>query len=108
MDVNVTNKTENKLFGRKEVTAKVSFSGPTPKRAELKSEVANKIAANPDNCVLRSVTNEFGIKSVAVKLHAYESKDIMMKNEPRYILVREGVMQKPEKKPKEKKAAGKK
>jgi small subunit ribosomal protein S24e len=108
MEVEVINKKENKLFGRKEVLAKVSFSGSTPKRAELKTEVANKIVANPENCVLRNVTNEFGVRTVGVTLHAYESKEVMLKNEPRYILVREGVMPKPEKKKKEKKSAAKK
>lgn len=108
MDVEVTSKTENKLFSRKEVLAKVTFTGPTPKRADIKTEVANKIVANPENCVLRNIASEFGMKRVKVILHAYENKELMMKNEPSYILVREGVKPKPEKKKKEKKAATKK
>jgi len=108
MDVEVTNKTENKLFGRKEISARVGFTGPTPKRADIKAQVANKVAANPDNCVLRHVKSEFGVTTVKVILHTYEDKDTLMKNEPKYVLVREGFMPKPEKKKKEKKVTPRK
>ena len=108
MDVNVISKNENKLFNRKEIKAKVAFPSSTPKRAELKAEVANKVVANPDFCVLRNVSNEFGTKSVTVLVHSYENKETMLKSEPKYILVREGAIPKPEKKKKEKKAAAKK
>ena len=103
MDVNVTNKTDNKLFGRKEISARVIFASSTPKRGDIKAAVANKIAANPENCVLREVKSEFGAKAVKVILHSYEDKNILMKNEPGYILVREGLKPKPGKKKKEKK-----
>ncbi|MFA6530857.1 MAG: hypothetical protein WCT31_03945 [Candidatus Micrarchaeia archaeon] len=105
MDVNVINKVDNKLFGRKEISATVTFGAATPKRAEIKAGVANAIAANPDICVLRDVTNEFGIRRIKVLLYSYDSKELLMKNEPRYMLVREGLAPKKEKKVKEKKAA---
>lgn len=104
MEVEVKNKIDNKLFQRKEVLAYAYFTGTTPKRAELKAEVANKVAANPDNCVLRSVENEFGMKRVKVCIHAYESMDNLKKFEPRHVLVREGLEQKKQKKEKKKAA----
>lgn len=104
MDVNITSKNENKLFERKEVSALVNFTGPTPKRGDLKAAVANSVAANPETCVLRDVQTEFGIKRVKVLLHVYEKKENVPKYEPRYILVREGLVPKKEKKKKEKKA----
>ncbi len=104
MDVEIKNKSDNKLFQRKEILAYAYFTGTTPKRAEIKADVANKVAANPDNCVVRSVENEFGMKRVKVSLHAYESLDTLKKFEPRYILVREGLEQKKAKKEKKKAA----
>jgi ribosomal protein S24E len=105
VEVDILSKKDNKLFGRKEVSAKVSFTGPTPKRADIKKEVAGKLTANPDNCVLRDVEGEFGMKRVKVLLHAYDTPELLKKSEPRYILVREGMAQKAEKKKKEKNAA---
>lgn len=105
MDVNIISKTDNKLFGRKEILATLSFGAATPKRAEIKAAVANTIAANPEICVLRDVTNEFGVKRIKLLLYSYDSKELLMKNEPRHMLVREGLAPKKEKKVKEKKAA---
>ncbi len=105
MDIEIKSKKDNKLFQRKEILAYAYFTGTTPKRAELKAEVANKAVANPDHCILRSVENEFGLKRVKVALHTYESVDALKKFEPRYILVREGLEQKKAKKAKKKAAA---
>jgi len=100
MNVEVIVTKENPLFGRKEVEAKVSFDGATPKRAELKQAIGGKIAANPDLMVLRSVSSAFGTKSVKIVAHVYSSKEAIMGTEPDYIKVREGLMQKEEKKKK--------
>jgi small subunit ribosomal protein S24e len=105
MDIEIKSKNDNKLFQRKEVLAYVYFTGTTPKRSELKAEVANKVVANPDNCVVRCVENEFGMKRVKVALHVYEDVNQLKKFEPRYVLVREGLEQKKQKKDKKKAAA---
>jgi small subunit ribosomal protein S24e len=98
MNVNLINTTENKLLERKEIEAEVSFDGPTPKRAELKDAVCQKVAANPELVVLRKVSGSFGRKSVRVLAYAYSAKERLIATEPVYIKVREGLMTKPEKK----------
>jgi small subunit ribosomal protein S24e len=100
MNVNLVHTTDNKLLERKEVEAEVSFDGATPKRADLKSAIGQKIGANPELMVLRRVTNVFGRHSVKVVAHSYASKDALMNTEPVHIKVREGLMPKPEKKKK--------
>ncbi|MBI5223576.1 hypothetical protein HY990_04080 [Candidatus Micrarchaeota archaeon] len=108
MNVNIVSTVENKLLGRKEVTAEISFDGTTPKRAELKSGVCTKVAGNPDNSALRRVSSKFGKKLVSVLLHVYPTKESMMATEPVYVKVREGFMAKPEKKKKKAATAAKK
>ncbi len=98
MNVNLLSTTENKLLDRKEVQAEISFDGATPKRGELKSAVCQKIGANPDLAVLRKVESAFGRKAVRVMMHAYSTKEALMGTEPVHVKVREGLMQKPEKK----------
>ncbi len=100
MNVNLIATTENKLLERKEVEADVSFDGATPKRAELKAAVCQKIGANPELVVLRKVSSSFGRRSVRVLAHAYAAKEKLMATEPTHIKVREGLMPKPEKKKK--------
>ncbi len=98
MNVNLISTTENKLLERKEIEAEVSFDGPTPKRAEIKDAVCQKVAANPELVVLRKVSSSFGRKSVRVVAYAYSAKEKLDATEPIYIRVREGMMAKPEKK----------
>ena len=102
MNINIVSTNENKLFDRKEVRAEVAFDGPTPKRAELKQAIGGKIGSNPELMVLRRVESNFGKKAVGVLVHVYATKELILKNEPRYISVREGLA---EKKAKAKKAA---
>lgn len=108
MNVNILTTTENKLLDRKEVEAEVSFDSATPKRAELKSAISQKIGANPELVVIRSVSSVFGRKLVKVLAHAYSKKESMMGTEPVHIKVREGLMAKPEKKKKAAAPAAKK
>jgi len=100
MNVNLINTVENKILERKEVEAEVSFDGATPKRAQLKEAVCQKIAANPELVVIRRVSSAFGRKTVKVLIHAYSAKEKMMSTEPVHIKVREGLVPKPEKKKK--------
>ena len=108
MNVNVLENSENKLFNRKEVVAEISFDSATPKRSEVKTNVCTKVAANPDMAVLRSIRTGFGKKIVIAKVHVYSNADLMKKNEPVYVLVRDGLMAKPEKKKKAAAPAAKK
>ncbi|MEK6979074.1 MAG: hypothetical protein AABW86_02540 [Candidatus Micrarchaeota archaeon] len=105
MKVEITDTTENKLYERKEIKADVSFVGSTPKKAEIKAELAGKVGANPEVCVIRKIKNEFGKQEVAVLMHSYDNAETMKKNEPNFVLVREGLAPKKEKKKKEKKTA---
>lgn len=98
MNVNLLSTTENKLLERKEIDAEVSFEGATPKRAELKAAICQKVGANPDFVVIRKVRSAFGTRSVKVTAYAYSAKEKLMDTEPVYVKVREGMMAKPEKK----------
>lgn len=98
MNVNIVTTTDNKLLERKEIEAQVSFDAATPKRAEIKQAISGKIGANPDFMVLRKVESYFGKKMVWAIAYSYPSKEKLMANEPKYIKIREGLLQKEEKK----------
>jgi ribosomal protein S24E len=98
MNVEIISSKDNGLFNRKEVEATVTFDAATPKRAELKQAIGGKVAANPDLMVLRSVSSVFGAKSVRVMAYVYSTKESLMSVEPKHVKIREGLMQKEEKK----------
>lgn len=100
MNVNVIGSTDNKLLDRKEVEAEVTFDGATPKRAQLRDAIGQKIGANPELIVLRSVSSSFGRHAVKVTAHVYSKKESLESVEPVHVKVRDGLMQKPEKKKK--------
>lgn len=104
MSVTILSTNENKSLERKEIRADVSFEGPTPKRVDVKQLLCGKVAANPEHTVIRSIKSNFGRRIVHVTVHVYSGKDVLMKTEPDFIKVREGMM---EKKKKEKKVAAK-
>lgn len=105
MNVTVVKSHENGLLGRKEVDAEIGYEGATPKRAEIKTALGGKIGANPEFMVLYKVASKFGSRSVKISAHIYHTKEALLKTEPTYIKVREGLMEKPKK---EKKVAAKK
>ena len=97
MNVNVVKSHENGLLSRKEVDAEISYDGATPKRADIKTALGGKIGVNPEMMVLYRVMSKFGSRMVKISAHIYHSKDALMKTEPTYIKVREGLMEKPKK-----------
>ncbi|VVC02053.1 30S ribosomal protein S24e [uncultured archaeon] len=102
MQTEIVSKTENKLLGRTEIDAVISFDGKTPGRKEIRESVSTKIGLNPDLTVLRSVESQFGMNKIAVTAHSYADKEKLMKTEPKHILVRDGFATKEEKKAKAK------
>ncbi|MBU0586798.1 30S ribosomal protein S24e [Candidatus Micrarchaeota archaeon] len=100
MDAKITKKKENLLLGRDEVLVAIEFEKATPTRKEVKDLVCGKIGANPETVVIREVKHKFGIKEVDILLHVYKDKETMASVEPHYVLVREGMAQKKEKKKK--------
>lgn len=103
MDVKVESQKENKLLGRKEIVAVMTFAGPTPKRADIKNGICSKLGLSLDAVSLRQVTTRFGAKQLKAQLHAYKDVDTMKRFESRHILARDGLA---ERKPKKEKKKG--
>lgn len=96
MEIKIESQTENKLLGRKEIIALLSFTGPTPKRNEMKTAICTKIGVDPDLAVLREVESSFGVKQLRVRAHIYQNAEMLKRTEPQHILVRHGIVEKKE------------
>ncbi len=108
METEKIEKKKNELLGRLEITSILNYSGATPRREEIKKTLCSKLAANPELAVLVKTETSYGKQVLKTLLHVYESAEQMKKIEPNYLLVREKLVAKQEKKKKEKKPTEKK
>lgn len=94
MDGKIINSKENRILGRREIAADVSFEKSTPPRKEIKDFLCGKIGANPESAVISNISSKFGSRSAVVILHVYADKKAALATEPRHILVRDGMAEK--------------
>ncbi len=87
MKIEITNKVENPLFDRTEVSFEVIQDGPTPSRAEVVKELASLMKADVDMVVIHVLHQPFGMKKTFGKARIYKTKDAMA-IEPEYLLER--------------------
>jgi len=85
MDIEVTNKRDNPLLSRKEFQFSVKYEGPTPKFAEVRQALAEKIKSDEKLTVIDSVTSEYGRQKAHGYAKVYESEEAL-KVEPTQII----------------------
>lgn len=107
MELAITDKKENKSLGRTEVTASISFDKAMPSRKEIRDALCAATGSPADQLVIISAKGSFGTRSATVVAHTYAGKE-GVKLEKKYLLIRDGLAQKEEKKKAEKKAPAKK
>ncbi|MFP3950240.1 MAG: 30S ribosomal protein S24e [Candidatus Micrarchaeia archaeon] len=98
MDFEIREKKENKLLDRTEVDAVVSFEGATPPVADMRDMIVQKMGCNPDLMVIRKVEPGFGKTEVALRAHIYKTPERMKEIEEEYVLKRNKIGEKEEKK----------
>ena len=85
MEIKNIDKKENKLLNRTEIIAEVHHSkGPTPKRLDLKRQIAAKVGANEDLLVIKKIEPTFGSKTL-VYANVYPSVEELNKIEQKHI-----------------------
>ncbi len=104
MEIEVLDKRYNPLLRRTEVKARVSHLGSaTPTRSEVRRQLAARLNADLERTVVLKILTPFGVSESNVEAHVYDDKETMLKTEKPYILVRNQIIEKPEKKRKKKK-----
>ena len=104
MEIAIDGKRENLLLNRVEVDFKVAHvAEPTPKRDQVRDELAKLLKVTKDRVVVDHMESSFGKGESAGYAKIYKSKEEAVKLESDYVLVRNGLAQKKEKKAEEKK-----
>ena len=96
MQVNVKDKKENKALGRQEITCAISFEKAMPSRKDLREAICTATGISPELLVIVSSKGGFGERHGIVLVHAYANKEALSV-EKRYLLVRDGMMEKKKK-----------
>jgi len=88
MEIKNIDKKENKLLNRTEVIAEVQHSkSPTPKRLDLKRQIAAKLGTNEELLVIKKIESTFG-SITRVYANVYPSAKELNKIEQKHILKR--------------------
>ncbi|MCS7110350.1 MAG: hypothetical protein NZ956_02630 [Candidatus Caldarchaeum sp.] len=93
MDVRMV---ENRLVGRREVFAKLSYTTPL-KRDDVKQILAGHFKVDPKKVVVREMKYLTGTRIVETFAHIYDSDEKIKAYEPFYILVRNKLAERPKK-----------
>lgn len=108
MKVSVIKKDENPLLKRSEVRFEVDHEGgPTPKRLDVRKELAGQLGVPEDMVVIEKFATMYGRQVASGIARAYDSKERLEELEPKYLLERglpkeEKAEEKPPEKPPEK------
>ena len=106
MEMSIDSKTENKLFGRTEVSFSATYDGATPARKAIKDEISKLVGANAERIVIARISTTYGTHACHGSAYVYSSKDALNLASP-HLLVRDGMAEKKKKEPKKKAPAKK-
>lgn len=81
---------QNNVIGRRELTLKVYHMGSgTPSRKEIIKAVVESLGVKDNLVVVRKISTVYGAGISNVKLHIYNSREVLEKIEPKYLLDRD-------------------
>lgn len=104
MEVEVISKKENLFLDRLEVDFKITHPKEvTPKRNEVKNEIATLLKVQKDTIVIDNMRTEFGKPETIGYAKVYKSKSQALSNETEAILKRNNLFEEKKETPKEKK-----
>lgn len=82
----IVKQTENKLLGRKEYVIKMQNTGATPKRMELKKEIAKKLKIDESLVNINFVGHQYGSSDLKIRAKAYDNeKSLKMNARPHMV-----------------------
>jgi small subunit ribosomal protein S24e len=96
MSIVSSNLKDDKLIGRRDVEAIIAYSKNLT-RDDLKQIIAKHFGVDPLNVIIRKATYLTGTRIIKLHAHVYDSAEAAKKKEPRYILIRNKLVEKEKK-----------
>ena len=80
MDIKII-KEEKSVMPRKELTLEVTFEKSTPKRLDLKKEIATKTKNKEDLLIIKKIITDYGKRKSKVTAYVYNDEETLKKIE---------------------------
>jgi small subunit ribosomal protein S24e len=89
MKIEISEKVENPLLQRTEIKFKVDHSsGPTPKRLEVRAQLAGQLGVPEEVVIIDKVASMYGRQAASGIARVYSSRQGLEELEPKYLLQR--------------------
>ena len=88
MELKIMNDTENSMLKRRELEFYITGYDATNSKADAKRELCKKLNLSPDNTIIVSLNQEFGMKRSVGIAHSYSSAAELERVEPKFIIER--------------------
>jgi small subunit ribosomal protein S24e len=79
---------ENKLLNRTELEFVINYEGATPSRKEILGKLCALRNVSRENCVIDSLTSEFGKQEIIAKARIYADAEVLKSTELDYLVKR--------------------
>ncbi len=97
MEIEITSRKENPLLHREEVEFIIRHENEgIPSRKVVKAKISAMLNKNQDQVVLQYILGRFGSHISKGRVHVYDSAEEALKNEPKYLLKRQDMLQEAE------------
>jgi ribosomal protein S24E len=83
MDIKITEQKKVPLYSREEITARISFQGPTPRKEKILQKIAAELKADENLIQIEKVENDFGFSGAKISAFLYESEEMKKSFSPK-------------------------
>lgn len=88
MNVQVLTDEKNALFKRRELTARLGYDNKTPKRLEIRKELAKKLGAKEELIVVNRIKPDYGTPAARLEFNIYDDEKALKELEGEHVLKR--------------------
>ncbi|BCS91323.1 MAG: 30S ribosomal protein S24e [Candidatus Micrarchaeota archaeon] len=92
MRIEILEDTKIDALNRRQIRLKVTDITSTVARADLHKELCKKLALNPEATIITRIDQLYGKREALAIAHVYNSKEELLKIEPKHILKRAGLL----------------
>ncbi|MEM1976831.1 MAG: 30S ribosomal protein S24e [Nitrososphaerota archaeon] len=93
MNIEVIEDRVNPLLSRREVEVIIIYESGTPKREEVREEVAKKYNVEKERVIVEKMESLFGARKARAHIHIYDSIEYAKKYERKHILKKHGLLE---------------
>jgi ribosomal protein S24E len=96
MNIQITKDEKKPLLKRRELEVKLGYEAKTPKRLDIRKELAKKLNVKEELVIVKRVKPDYGAQSAHLEIYVYDDEKTLKDLEQEYMLVRHGAAKKEE------------